>query len=214
MPQKNLTKEQIVAALRRLAELAAAESVVLEMTIYGGAAMMLAYDAREATKDVDAIVRPTEVAERLARKVASEMRLHEEWLNNDVRQFVAHREAKNPLLLRELELPSLKITKPTANYLLAMKVMACRRPLPGYAGDVNDIEFLLHKMEIRSIEAIQRIVDRFFPDAPLSESTRATLQTLLKKEGIHESDSKSTHYSAEDGQSRQSESPYDRGFRP
>jgi hypothetical protein len=42
MPLKTLTKAEIISALARLAELAQAEGVRLEMTLYGGAVMMLA----------------------------------------------------------------------------------------------------------------------------------------------------------------------------
>jgi len=80
MPLNNLTKAEIIAGLERLGELAQTEDCTLEASIYGGALMLLAYDARQTTKDVDAILRPT------------------------------------------------------AKYLLAMKVMACRPPPPRLRG--------------------------------------------------------------------------------
>jgi hypothetical protein len=36
--------------------------IELEVALYGGVVMMLAYDRRTATRDVDAIFRPTEAA--------------------------------------------------------------------------------------------------------------------------------------------------------
>src|SRR5476649_691929 len=143
MPLKKLTKAEIIAALARLAELAQDEGVRLEMTLYGGAVMMLAYDARDMTKDVDAIVRPPEVARRLVARVAVERGLHDEWLNDDVKQFVSTVEAKNELPLEGVSRAGLRITKPTAKYLLAMKVMEARLPLPGHPGDIDDIKVLL-----------------------------------------------------------------------
>jgi hypothetical protein len=64
-------------ALVRLGELANAEGIKLELSIYGGAALMLAYDSRAITKDVDAVVRPSDVGQRLARRVAEELGLPE-----------------------------------------------------------------------------------------------------------------------------------------
>ncbi|MBM3853032.1 MAG: hypothetical protein FJ399_07735 [Verrucomicrobia bacterium] len=181
MPLKKLTKGEILAALRRLSELAAAEGVRLEMTLYGGAVMLLAYDARDVTKDVDAIVHPPEVARRLAHRVAAELGWPEDWLNDEVRLFLGVREAKNEFPLPNISRAGLHITRPTARYLLAMKVMACRKPLPGYAGDLADIRLLLRVTRIRTLAGIEQAVDAFFPDTVLPDTTRLTLGELLKE---------------------------------
>lgn len=185
MPLEFLTRSEIEAALNRLSELAAAEGVRLEMTLYGGALMLLAYDGRTVTKDVDAIVHPAAVARRLAAKVAEERGLHAEWLNDDVKAFVSATERKNELPLPNVGRVGLHITRPTAKYLLAMKVMACRKPLPGYAGDHGDIETLLRITRITRLDAVQQVVDSFFPDTVLPEHVQTTITALLEK--IHAS---------------------------
>lgn len=179
MPLKNLTKEEILAGLARLSELAEKENVTLEVSLYGGALMMLAYDARQTTKDVDAIIRPPDVGRRLAAKVAQERGWHDDWLNDDVKQFVSTVETRHAWSPPGLNAPAIKITKPTAKYLLAMKVMACRRALPGYAGDEADIAFLLGKMAIKSTDEVERIVDKYFPDTVLPAATLVVLEKLL-----------------------------------
>jgi hypothetical protein len=183
MPLKLLTRPEIEAALNRLSELAAAEGVRLEMTLYGGALMLLAYDARDVTKDVDAIVHPPDVARRLVARVAAERGLHQGWLNDDVKQFVSPSEKKNELRLPNVNRAGLHITRPTAKYLLAMKVMASRKPLPGYAGDYADIETLLRITKVTTIEEVQKIVDAFFPDTVLPPPVQLTITELL--ENIH-----------------------------
>lgn len=55
-----LSRETIMAALRRLDELLREKGVIGELCIFGGAAMVLAFDARESTRDVDAIFVPKE----------------------------------------------------------------------------------------------------------------------------------------------------------
>lgn len=184
MPLKCLTKAEIEAALLRLSELAAAEGVRLEMTLYGGALMLLAYDARETTKDIDAIIHPPEVGRRLVAKVAQERGLHSEWLNDDVRVFVSTRERKNELTLPNINRAGLHITRPTAKYLLAMKVLAARQPLPGYPGDIGDIETLLRITKVKTVTDVQGIVDAYYPDMELPRPTQRTLLELLTK--IHE----------------------------
>lgn len=181
MPLKYLTKAEIASALNRISELAAAEGMRLEMTLYGGALMLLAYDARDVTKDVDAIVHPSAMGRRLVAQVAAERGWAEDWLNDNVRQFVSAKEAKNELTLPNVSRAGLHITRPTAKYLLAMKVMASRKPLPGYAGDYHDIETLLRLTKIKSVEGVQKVVGDFFPDTVLPEPTQLALTEIMEK---------------------------------
>ena len=93
MPYEALSRVRIVQALRRLGELAFEQGVTLEVSLYGGAVFTLVYGSRDATKDVDAVVRPSEVARKLASKVAEELGLPDDWLNDHVKQFLAEKEA-------------------------------------------------------------------------------------------------------------------------
>jgi hypothetical protein len=68
----------------------------------------------------------------------------------------------------------------TVGYLLAMKLRACRPPLPGYAGDHGDIRFLVGKMEIRSVRAAETIHDKFFPHDILSEAAKEVVKAAIK----------------------------------
>jgi hypothetical protein len=180
MPYEALTKARITQALRRLGELAHAEKLVLEVSLYGGAVFALVYESRAGTKDVDAIVRPSEAAQRLALVVAREQGLAEDWLNDHVRQFIAAREEKNRLSGDEFG-PGLRLSVPTAAYLLALKLQACRPRLPGYGGDEEDIRFLLRKIRPGSVEAVEKISERFFPGDGLSGRARALVEQILEE---------------------------------
>ena len=179
MPYEALSLMRITQALRRLGALAREEGVTLEVSLYGGAVFTLVYGSRDATKDVDALVRPTAVAQKLAKKVAAELDLPEDWLNDNVKQFLAEREAKRELAGDEFG-EGLRISVPTAQYLLAMKLRACRPPLPGYAGDYADIRFLVTKMNLKSVEAAETIHDKFFPHDVLPEAAKEVVASALK----------------------------------
>jgi len=176
---KKLTKELILVALRRIGELAQQQNIELELAIYGGCAMILAFDRRMLTRDVDAVFHPVESVRPLIQQVAEELSLPEAWLNDDVRQFLAPEGAMRKL---PLDLPGLKVTSPTASYILAMKALAGRRPLPGYAGDEADLRFLIRKMNIRSVEEVQSHIDRYYPDDTPSESAIAMIAQIIKEE--------------------------------
>lgn len=180
MPYEPLSRQRITQALRRLGELALARQVTLEVSLYGGAVFALVYGSRDATKDVDAVIRQDEIAQMLSAQVAQELGLPDDWLNDDVRQFLAEKEAKRKLTEVDLG-PGLRVSVPTAAYLLALKLRACRPPLPGFAGDYADIRFLIHKMEIKSVPAAERIHDKFFPHDELTDVAREVIRSALKK---------------------------------
>jgi len=179
MPYESLNRTRILAALRRLGELAVAAGTVIELSLYGGAVFTLVYESRDATKDVDAIAQPSELAHRLALQVAREQGLAEDWLNSHVGQFLAAVEAKRRLTDLDLG-PGLRVSVPTASYLLALKLAANRPPLPGYAGDEADLRFLLRKMAIQSVGEAERHFQQFFPHEVLPERTRQTVAALLR----------------------------------
>ena len=63
------SREEIQDGLRRLGELAQARGLYVRLTLVGGAVMVLSYQARQSTRDVDAvIVAPKEA--RLVRMLA------------------------------------------------------------------------------------------------------------------------------------------------
>lgn len=179
MPYENLSRGRITQALQRLGELAREQNTTLEVSLYGGAVFTLVYGSRETTKDVDAVVRQDEIAKNLAAKVAQELGLPEDWLNDNVKQFLAANEAKRQLPGSDFG-EGLRISVPTAAYLLAMKLRACRRPLPGYLGDYGDIRFLVRKMGIASVEAAEAIHDKFFPHDALSDVAKEVVRDAIE----------------------------------
>lgn len=181
MPYSQLKKQELVNALRRLGELAQNEQVQIEISLYGGAVFTLVYGSRDSTKDVDAIIRPSSIAQKLAGQVAKEQNLSEDWINDSVRQFLPATGAMRPF--DDLNLGAgIRLSVPTAAYLLALKLNACRQPVSGYAGDIDDIAFLLRKMNIETVDAADAVFQRFFPEDALPEPTRATLSRLLKEQ--------------------------------
>ena len=179
MPYEPLSRARITQALRRLGELALEQETTLEVSLYGGAVFTLVYGSREATNDVDAVIRQSEIAGILAARVARELELPDDWLNDHVKQFLAEKEGKRELPQSDFG-EGLRVSVPTAAYLLAMKLRACRPPLPGHSGDYGDIRFLVGKMEIGSVEAAEAIHDKFFPHDVLSDAAKEVVKSAIK----------------------------------
>ncbi len=178
MPYEPIDSNRLTQALRRLAELALCEGVELELSLYGGAVFTLVYDSRDSTKDTDAVIRPTEIGRRLAARMAREQELPEDWINADVAQFLSEHEAKRTLPADSFG-RGLMVTVPTAAYLLALKLRACRPALPGYGGDAPDIRFLLGKIKPASLEEVEALYARFFPHDVLTDRARELVETTL-----------------------------------
>ncbi len=81
--------------------------------------------------------------------------------------------------LRRLGEPGLAVTVPTVAYLLALKLRACRSPLPGYPGDAPDIRFLLGKIKPASLDEVDALFARFFPHDVLTARAREIVETAL-----------------------------------
>jgi hypothetical protein len=178
-PTRRLTRAAIVRALTRLGELCAAQGSRVEVAIYGGTVMMLAYDCRTATRDIDAIFHPPEVVAPLLARVASELGLPEDWMNDGVRDFISAHEEK--IAFAELTVPGLVITRPSPKYLLAMKCLAGRLPTPFRAGDVADIKLLLRRLRVRTIGQVDAIVADYYGTGKLEGNKRWLVEKLLRE---------------------------------
>jgi len=62
-----IDRKQLEKALSRLGELGIESGVQIELNIYGGSAIILAYDLGRRTRDVDAVFRPRDDVLRLPR---------------------------------------------------------------------------------------------------------------------------------------------------
>jgi len=177
-------RNDILYLLRRLSVLARAEAVTLEVSFFGGSCLLLAYDYqdRKLTKDIDALIRPAEAAEALVRRIAREEGFPEDWLDDGVRQFLSPKGATYVSQLPELKnLPNLKISFPTADYLIAMKIRSSVRTRFGYEGDLTDLRFLARKTGLRSLEEAQVILDRFFEDEVIPLRAAEALEEVFRE---------------------------------
>ncbi len=172
-----MSRSEIVRALTRLGELCASSGSKVEVAVYGGTVMMFAFDCRRATKDVDAIFRPPGVVEPLIARVAKELGLPSDWMNSGVKTFIGRREALTDF--PELSVPGIMVTRPSAEYLLAMKCMAARLPTPFREGDIADIKFLLRKLGIESIAELERLVADYYGGRMLQDPKRWLVEKLI-----------------------------------
>jgi hypothetical protein len=179
MAVEKLHKKQLQAALSKLDATLREEGVCGEVCLYGGAAMVLAFDARESTRDVDAIFEPkTRIADAAAR-IADDLGLPQTWLNDGVKGFISARPDYT-----EDDLPqfaNLRIFRPTAEYLLAMKCLASR--VAGYDedGDMRDVLFLCQRLHLKTVADVLEIVERYYPRNRIPAKTQFFVEEAITR---------------------------------
>ena len=85
--------------------------------------MALAYDARRSTVDVDATFLPAAEVRQAARRVADELGLEPDWLNDGDKAFMP---GNDPDQIAVFEGDNLSVAAASPRYLLAMKLLAAR----------------------------------------------------------------------------------------
>lgn len=173
-----LTRETILRGLQVLSDRLGQQGVRGEVCLFGGAVMVLAFSARPATKDVDALFQPAQAVRELARRIADELHLPVDWLNDGVKGFVSDRHETTTGNLPQFE--HLRLTMPVPQYLLAMKCMAAR--LGGTAGepsDVADIVFLIRHLDLESAAAVLELVGHYYAANRIPVKTRYLVEGLF-----------------------------------
>jgi hypothetical protein len=176
-PSDRLSKELILAALARLNELLREKEIMGELCIFGGAAMVLAFDARESTRDVDGIFAPKQEVITLARQVAEEFGFEPDWLNDGVKGFVSDRAEITADGMPVFS--NLRILRPTTEYLLAMKCLASRAAEFGTEGDRADIITLLKRTGITDSVTACDLVTRYYKESFLPPRIRFYIEELV-----------------------------------
>jgi hypothetical protein len=159
-------------AFHRLAERLNRDDTVGEIYIFGGAAMVLGYRARFATRDVDALFEPRERVHRAAVEVAEEMGLPRWWLNDQAAVYLPR--AKDERARLFFDHPNLRVTIVSPDHLLAMKALASRT----YA-DIDDIKLLCEMRAITDVREVEEICARIYPDEPLSDRSRIVIEDIV-----------------------------------
>lgn len=169
----SLTRVDIERLFRFLDEELARAGAIGELYVVGGAVMCLALEAREATRDVDAVFQPTRVIREAATRVAARAGVPDNWLNDSVKGYLSPRGEFAPYL----ELDHLRVFAAEPHYLLAMKCAAMR--IGEEFHDLEDVRYLLRHLDITTVEQALAVVTRYFDPERLPAKTRLALEELL-----------------------------------
>jgi hypothetical protein len=167
-----LTAERIRELLEALNAELAAEGIRGDLA--GGAVMCLVFQAREATKDIDALMVPAAGLRRAAENIAAREGLDPFWINDAVKGFFSETGRFDVYAVHS----HLRIFAAHPEYLLAMKCLAIR--LGEEYRDREDIAVLLNVLGLRRVADVESLLARYYPMERYPAKARYILEELLQ----------------------------------
>jgi hypothetical protein len=167
----NLDKQLMLACFEKLNQKLLQADEHGEIIIYGDASMCLVFGSRGYTLDVDAIFQPKTDLYQMAKEVAREMNIQEDWLNDGIKGFIY----TQPPHVEVNTYSNLQIQSATAEYILAMKCYAAREG----SKDRQDAIFLKDHLKLNSYLEVLDIVEKYVPRKFLSVKTVAFAEGLF-----------------------------------
>ncbi|MGH9319157.1 MAG: DUF6036 family nucleotidyltransferase [Vicinamibacteria bacterium] len=147
---KPLTRRDILRAFEMLSAELPPAATPHELVIMGGAALVLRFQARDSTRDVDAVA-SSSVMRDAATRVGARLDLPKDWLNDGAKGYV-HGLALGDVVF---ENATLRVRTLAVSQLLAMKLSAWRDDL-----DIADARLLLPKLPGEK-EEVWRVIDAY-----------------------------------------------------
>jgi hypothetical protein len=172
-----MNRNDILHALEELGKELQKKNLQGEVLIVGGAAMCLAHDARDTTKDVGALFEPKIEMMDAIRNVAKNNALYDDWLNDSVKGFIYTKPEKVPFI----EYPGLHVLTVSPEYLLAMKLFSSRASM--YDTDRDDIKTLINILHITSLEEAYIILEKYYPLNKIAPRTQYLLEEIICSTG-------------------------------
>mgnify|MGYP006305852475 CR=1 FL=1 len=133
--------------------------------------MCLVFQARRATKDVDAIFEPTQEIRTAAEAVATRLGVSDDWLNDAAKAFFH----ADPPREDVLSLPNLRVWAPTAEYMLAMKCISARFD----SSDLDDTRFLIEYLQLKSPAEVFQIIGAYYPKRLIPPKTQFLIEEIM-----------------------------------
>lgn len=168
-----MERAEIVQALTALGQALQLRGVTGEMYVVGGAAIALAFDARRATRDVDAVFEPKMIVYEAAAEVAERLGLPPTWLNDAVKGFIV----PDPLATPVLDVPGLRCLTGSPRMLLALKVLAHR-----VGEDEGDVRLLARELGLTTSAQVLDVATDVFGDR-LDAAARFFVEELFSGGG-------------------------------
>jgi hypothetical protein len=182
---KPFNRATLEEAFERLGRIAVDAGKIVELSVYGGSALILTTNFRVATQDVDAVFETDRTFVRsAAAAIAMEFGWPSDWLNDGVKGFLSANDGEKDAkrLFRSYpseSAPGLRVFVASAPYLFAMKCLAMRAGGVEQNQDIEDIRQLGAALKVTSAAEALDVVMRYYPAERLPPKTRFGLEEIF-----------------------------------
>lgn len=175
-----MDRDTCLQALKLLNQYAQKRGQKIEIAVYGGAAMLLRFDAAAMTHDCDVKVKglgPNELLS-LSLEVGDELGLEPGWINQAIAVFTSRNESEADFDCLDLG-DNLSIYLASPKYLLAMKILAMRTGQASH--DIQDINILLDELGLETEEEALAIAYDYYPEDKITQKSIFGLRAIFAK---------------------------------
>lgn len=173
-----LSKIDLLEIFKYLNQRLKQNQLQLDITLYDETIMTMVYDDRPAAKDVDCVFNNVNMSlfKNILDTVKFAFNLSDDWINEEIKEPLKY------LIKEEIykTYSNLKILKPKAEQLLAMKVLAARSEP---SKDFVDAFLLCKELGIKSKEDLMKIVVKYIPRGLIDERQITFIKYLGKDLG-------------------------------
>lgn len=177
----DLGRDKLIYLLNKLGEELAEQGTMGEIVVYGGSALMLMYDFRASTHDVDftaldSLNNGQYRVLKAATKISAQEGINSAWMNDAIEVFVS--DTPDMLLFGEFpkDKPGLRVFTATPEYIFTMKMLAMRPSTS--SSDMEDIWNLIDICHINSVSEAKERLEDFYPNKILPKKNELLLMDI------------------------------------
>ena len=172
-----MDKPKLERALSRLGQLLRERRVAGEIAVFGGAAIVLGFEFRTATQDVDAMITQGHGAVVKAQEeVGDELGLPPNWLNEQGTSYLSKQKDFEMFKTYPTEGQfGLRVLTATPEYLLAMKLLSFR------TDDIQDIVHLAQRRGNTTAEGFLQLIKHYYPEEQVTPEKVAQIRSIARQ---------------------------------
>lgn len=170
----------IRARLSEIGAELAGQGRVAEIALYGGSAMLLMFEDRKATRDVDFVPVSCDTAGLIAvaERVGARHDMPPGWFNDAVAMFKSDWPDHQHFGDFPPDAPGLRVFVASPRYILAMKLLAMRSAVE--SKDMEDIWGLVDECGVTDLDGAMSLLAQFYPGEEPPHHKKLVLQDLFE----------------------------------
>lgn len=179
-PDMPLSRADMISMFQEMGKLCERRGAYFEIAIYGGSAIMLSFDYRQSTVDIDfvPVFGASKDIQDIANLAAQSLGFQANILRDDVAVFISDLARYAPYGEFPKGTGHLRIYTATPEYIFSMKILAMRSSIE--TQDLRDAWELADLCGITNIDEAVNTLSKFYPQKTLPVRNRLILEDVFE----------------------------------